>query len=70
MIDWQKVFGKPVKIDLRTNDGIQKTATGHGDNYTTGYLLDHNYYKDYSWITPIDLSKQQALDALGSNTTN
>ena len=62
MINGQAFFDKPVKIDSRTNYSIQKIATGQGDNYTTGYLLDHNYYKDYSRMTPINLSKQQVLD--------
>ena len=34
-----------------------------GDGYATGYLLDHNYLKDYYKMIAIDLSKQQALHA-------
>ena len=63
MINGQTFFDKPVKIDFRTNDSFQKIATGQGDNCTTVYLLDRNYYKDYSRMKPINLSKQQALDA-------
>ena len=29
----------------------------------TGYLQDHNYFKNYYEMIAIDLSKQQALDA-------
>ena len=28
-----------------TSDSIQKMATGEGDDYTTGCLLDYNYFK-------------------------
>ena len=36
---------------------------GQGDDYTTGYLLDYAYFKNYYKMIAIDLSKQQALDA-------
>ena len=32
MIDGKKLFHKPVKIDLTTNDSSQKIATGQGDD--------------------------------------
>ena len=38
-------------------------ATGHVDDYTTGCLLDYNYFKNSYRMIAIDLSKQQALDA-------
>ena len=34
-----------------------------GDDYTTGCLLDHNYFNKYYKMTVKDLNKQQALDA-------
>ena len=46
-----------------TRENIIKTTTGHGDNYTTGCLLDYTYFKDYYKLIAIDLSKQQVLDA-------
>ena len=39
-----------------------KIATGQGDDYTTGCLVDYIFYNYYK-IIAIDLSKQQALDA-------
>ena len=38
-------------------------ATGQGDDYSTGCLLDYHYFKNYYKIVAIDLSKQEALDA-------
>ena len=40
-----------------------KNTTGQGDNYTTGCLMDDNYFKNYYKMIAIDLSKQQPLDA-------
>ena len=45
MIDKQNFFDQPVKNNLITSDSIQKIATGQGDDYTTGCLLDYNYFK-------------------------
>ena len=42
---------------------IRKNATGQGDDYTTGCLLDYNYFNKYYKMIAIDLSKQQALNA-------
>ena len=38
-------FDQTVKNDLRTCDN-RKIATGQGDDYTTGYLLDNVYFKN------------------------
>ena len=58
-----KTFDQTVNNNLITYDSIQKIATGQGDDYTTGCLLDYNYFKDYYKIIAIDFSKQQTLDA-------
>ena len=47
----------------KTYKNIRKIATGQGDDYKTGCLLDYPYFKDYYKRVAIDLSKQQALDA-------
>ena len=63
MIDERNVFNQSVKNNLRTNDSIRTIATGQGDDYTTGCLLDYQYFKEYYKLIAIDLSKQQKLDA-------
>ena len=63
MIDGQNFFDQPVKNDLITYDNIRKIATGQGDDYATGFLLDYNYFKNYCKIIATGLSKQQALNA-------
>ena len=52
-----------MKNDKITYDNIRKVATGQGDDYTTGCLLDYVYFKNYYKMITIDLSKQQVLDA-------
>ena len=47
----------------KTYENIRKIATGQGDDYTTGCLLDYSYFKENYKMIAIDLSKQQVLDA-------
>ena len=47
----------------KTYENARKLATGQGDYYTTGCLLDYTYFKENYKLITIDLSKQQALDA-------
>ena len=63
MIDAKDVFDQSVKNDLKRYDNIREIATGQGDDYATGSLLDYNYFKRYYKMIAIDLRKQQALDA-------
>ena len=56
-------FDQAIKNNLITYDNIRKIAIGQGDDYTTGCLLDYNYFGNYNKMIAIDLSKQQALDA-------
>ena len=58
MINARNFFDQPVKNDLKTYDNIRKIATGQGDDYTTGCLLDYIYFKKYYKLITIDLSKQ------------
>ena len=53
---------QPVKNDIRTYDNIRKISIDQGDDYTTGCLLDYNYFKEHYKMIAIDLSKQQELD--------
>ena len=62
MINGENVFDQSIKNKKITYDNIRKIATGYGDDYTTGCLLDYTYFiKTYKMIA-VDLSKQKALD--------
>ena len=63
MTDGKNFFDQPVKNNKITYESIRKIATGQGDDYITGCLLDYSYFKDTYKMIAIDLSKQQGLDA-------
>ena len=62
MIDRKSFFGQTVKNEKVTHENIIRIATGQGDDYTTGFLLDYIYFKSYYKMIAVDLSKQRALD--------
>ena len=47
MIGGQNFFDNPVKSDMRRYDNILKIATGQGDDYTIGCLVDYPYFKEH-----------------------
>ena len=63
IIDEQNVFDQPIRNILIEYDSIPKIATGQGNDYTTSYLLDYNYFKNHYKMIAIDLGKQQTSDA-------
>ena len=60
-IDVKNFFDQPVKNDKVKYENIRKITIGHGDDYTTGCLLDYTHFKKYYKMIAIDLSRQQAL---------
>ena len=63
MINGENFFDQPIKNNKVTYENIRKIATGQGDDYTTGCLLDYPYFANTYKMIAVDLSKQQALDA-------
>ena len=63
MINCENFFHQPIKNNKVTYDNIRKIATGQGDDYTTGCLLDYPSFASTYKMIAVDLSKQQALDA-------
>ena len=57
VINGENFFDQPIKNNKITYDNIRKIATGQGDDYTTGCLLDYPYLKDTYKMTAVDLSK-------------
>ena len=62
VINGENVFDQPIKNKKITYDNIRKIATGYGDDFTTGCLLDYTYSIDTYKMIAVDLSKQKALD--------
>ena len=46
MIDGRNIFDQPINSMNKTYENIRKIATGKGDDYTTGCLLDYLYFKE------------------------
>ena len=63
MINGENFFDQPIKNNKITYNNIRKIATGQGDDYTIGCLLDYPYFTDTYKMIAVDLSKQQALYA-------
>ena len=63
MIDSKNFFDQPINSELKEYGNIIKIATGKGDDYTTGFLLDYFYFKENYMMIAINLSNQQTLDA-------
>ena len=63
LIDGKNFYDQPINDLVKQYDEIRKIATGQGDDYTTGCLLDYQYFKDHYNLIAIDLSKQKELDA-------
>ena len=62
-IDCKNFYDQPVNDEMRKYDEIRKLATGKEDDYTTGCLLDYQYFKNHYQLIAVDLSKQEELDA-------
>ena len=63
LIDGRNFYDQPINDLVRKYDEIRKIATGKGDNYATGCLLDYDYFKKNYQLIAVDLSKQRELDA-------
>ena len=45
MIDERKLLDQPIKNSIKAYEKIRKIATGQGDDYTTGCVLDYSHFK-------------------------
>ena len=53
------MLDQPVNDLIKKYDEIRKIATGLGDDYTKGYMLDYQHFKDHCQLVADDLSKQK-----------
>ena len=59
LIDGRNFYDQPINDSIRKYDEIRKIATGKGDNYASGCLLDGDYLKKNYQLIAVDLSKQR-----------
>ena len=63
IIDGRNFYDNPVESDIEKYRELKKVMIGKGEDYTTGSLLDYDYFKKHYKLVADDLSKQKELDA-------
>ena len=63
IIDGRNFYDNPIKNDIEKYRELKKVMIGKGEDYTTGSLLDFNYFDKHYKLVAADLSKQIELDA-------
>ena len=63
IIDGRNFYGNPIESDIEKYRELKKVMIRKGEDYTTGSLLDYNYFKKHYKLVVVDLSKQKELDA-------
>ena len=63
IIDGSNFYDNPIEIDIEKYRELKKVMIGEGEDYTTGSLLDYNYFDKHYKLVAVDLSKQKELDA-------
>ena len=59
LIDGKNFYNQPINDVIKQYEKIRKIATGQGGDYTTGCLLDYQYFKDHYDLITIDLSNKK-----------
>ena len=63
IIDGRNFYDNPIENDNEKYRELKKVMIGKGEDYTTGSLLDFDYFKKHYKLVAVDLSKQKELDA-------
>ena len=63
IIDGRNFYDNPVESDIKKYRELKKVTIRKGEDYTTGSLLDFNYFDKHYKLIAVDLSKQKELDA-------
>ena len=62
IIDGTNFYDNPIESDIEKYRELKKVMIGKEEDYTTGSLLDFNYFDKHKLVA-VDLSKQKELDA-------
>ena len=60
-IDGRNFYDNPIESDIEKYRELKKVMIGKGEDYTTGSLLDYNYFKKHYKLVAVDLAKQKEL---------
>ena len=70
LIDGRNFYDQPINDQIKKYDEIRKIATGKGDDYITGCLLDCQYFKNHYQLIAVDLSKKRIRCLATCHSTN
>ena len=63
IIDGRNFYDNPIESYIEKYRELKKVMIGKGEDYTTGSMLDFNYFDKHYKLVAADLSKQRELDA-------
>ena len=63
IIDGRNFYDNPIESDIEKYRELKNVIIEKGEDYTTGSLLDYNYFDKHYKLVAVDLSKQKELDA-------
>ena len=63
IIDGRNFYDNPIENNIEKYRELKKVMIGEREDYTTGSLLDFNYFNKHYKLVAVDLSKQKELDA-------
>ena len=63
IIDGRSFYDKPIESDIEKYRELKKIMIGKGEDYTTGSLLDYEYFNKHYKLVTVGLSKQKELNA-------
>ena len=63
IFDGRNFYDNPIESDIEKYREFKKVMIGKGEDYTTGSLLDYNYFEKHYKFVAVDFSKQKELDA-------
>ena len=54
LIDGRTSYDQPINDQIKKHNDIRNTEKEQGDDYTTGCLLDYQYFKDHYQLIAVD----------------
>ena len=63
IIDGRIFYDNPIESDIEKYRELKNVMIVKVEDYTTGSLLDYNYFNKHYKLVAVDLSKQKELDA-------
>ena len=63
IIDGRNFYDNPIESNIEKYRELKKVMIGKGEDYTTGFLLDYNYFNKHYKLVAVDISEQKELDA-------